>query len=125
MHFRSELEKPYSRVWVLSDDETDQEIWAFAVFWMLFDEAQLLNVVVDLPYRGGGHAQRVIRQGVNDAIRAGLKRISLDVRTTNTAAIGLYQKLGFTVRHVRKSFYSNGEDSYLMALDLEGVALTF
>jgi [ribosomal protein S18]-alanine N-acetyltransferase len=119
-HFQAELEKPYSKIWVLTDDETDTEIAAYLAFWMMYDECQILNVGVDLPFRGMGHAQFLIRRAIDQALRTGLKRALLDVRKSNVPAIQLYQKLRFTVQHVRKGFYADGEDAYGMVLSLEG-----
>ena len=119
-HFQAEIEKPYSKIWVLTDDETDTEVAAFLVFWMMYDECQILNIAVDIPFRGRGYAQLLIRKAIDQALKAGLKRAILDVRKGNTPAIQLYQKLRFTVQHVRKGFYTDGEDAYGMVLSLEG-----
>ena len=116
--FKGELEKPYSHTLVMTDEETDQIIAAYVVFWTIGEGAHILNVAVDLPYRGLGFAQRLIRKVADLALRQSLKTVVLDVRKSNLAAIQLYQKLGFTIQTVRKKFYSNGEDAYGMSLDL-------
>jgi ribosomal protein S18 acetylase RimI-like enzyme len=41
------------------------------------------------------------------------------VRKSNASAIALYQGLGFVITHVRKGFYSDGEDAYQMARYLD------
>ncbi len=123
--FRGEMEKPYAQILVLTDDETDSEIFGYIVSWSLFEECQILNVVVDLPHRGLGYAQKMIRQVVQQALRAGLKRVLLDVRKGNLPAVQLYQKLSFNVTQVRRAFYSDGEDAYLMTLDLTGPKVDF
>ena len=117
-HFRAELEKPYSEVLVMTDDETDAHIAGYIVFWLMFDECQILNVAVDLPYRGLGLAKRMLRQVVTLADKKGVHRIILDVRKSNGAAVQLYQSLGFVISRVQKAFYSNGEDAYGMTLSL-------
>jgi ribosomal-protein-alanine N-acetyltransferase len=121
--FRSEIEKPYCRVLLLTDDETDAEIAGYVVFWLMFDEAQILNIGVDLPHRGMGFAKKMIRQVVAEALKKEIRKILLDVRKTNTAAISLYQAMRFTIRQVRKGFYSNGEDAYTLLLDLDAAEL--
>ncbi|KAJ3761689.1 acyl-CoA N-acyltransferase [Lentinula raphanica] len=46
--------------------------------------------------------------------------VSLHVRETNKAAIGLYRDtLGFEVADVEKGYYADGEDAYMMRLNLE------
>jgi ribosomal-protein-alanine N-acetyltransferase len=116
--FQEELEKPYSQFLLLTDDETDAVIAGYCVAWKLFDEFQLLNIAVDLPHRGLGYAKRMLNHLASQAHREGLKRVILDVRKSNLAAISLYQRCGFSIAHIRKGFYSNGEDAYQMALDL-------
>jgi ribosomal-protein-alanine N-acetyltransferase len=117
--FRAELDKPYSRVLLLTDDETDTQIAGYVVFWLMFDEAQILDIAVDLPHRGLGHGKRMIRQVVTEALRKDIRRVVLDVRKGNAAAIALYQSMRFTIAQIRKGFYSNGEDAYTMVLDLD------
>ena len=123
-HFRAELEKPHSQILVMTDDETDSTIAAYLVFWFLFDEAQILNVGVDLPHRGMGLAKALIRQVIGLALKRQIQKVVLDVRKSNDAAIQLYQSLKFTVSQVRKGFYSNGEDAYTMTLDLTNEPLS-
>jgi [ribosomal protein S18]-alanine N-acetyltransferase len=123
--FEAELSKPYSQFLVLSDDETDSKVMGYIVFWLMFDECNILNVVVDLPYRGTGLAKKMIRQAVNAAVRKGIRKVLLEVRKSNQAAIQLYQSMRFAVIHVRKGFYSNGEDAYQMALYLDGPNIEF
>ena len=42
--------------------------------------------------------------------------ISLHVRKSNRAALGLYRDtLGFTVKDIEKSYYADGEDAYFMS----------
>jgi ribosomal-protein-alanine N-acetyltransferase len=116
--FQSEFEKPYSHTLVMTDEETDQVIGAYIVYWTIGEESHILNVAVDLPYRGLGLAQKLIRKVIDLSLRQGVKKVVLDVRKSNNSAIQLYQKLGFTIQTVRKAFYSNGEDAYGMVLDL-------
>lgn len=121
--FKGELEKPYARVLLLTDDETDTQVAGYVVYWLLYDEAQILNIAVDLPHRGMGFAQLLIRKVVTEAIYKNVHKVLLDVRKGNTAAIQLYQKMRFTIAQVRKGFYSDGEDAYTMALDIDSAGV--
>jgi ribosomal-protein-alanine N-acetyltransferase len=123
--FEGELAKPYCRFLLMTDDETDSEIAGYVVFWTMFDECQLLNIAVDLPHRGLGFAKQMIRHLVNVASQKNAKRVILDVRKSNAAAIGLYQALGFSISHVRKAFYSDGEEAYQMTLEMTGERVEF
>ncbi len=121
-HFLKEFEKPFSEILVLSDDETDERIAGFIVFWIMGADCQVLDLVVDLPYRGMGYARQLLAHAVKKALRAECKRVILEVRRSNAPAIGLYQAQRFSISHVRKGFYSNGEDAFVMELDLQDQA---
>ncbi|KAK7470463.1 N-terminal acetyltransferase A complex catalytic subunit ard1 [Stygiomarasmius scandens] len=46
--------------------------------------------------------------------------VSLHVRKSNRAALGLYRDtLGFTVKDIEKKYYADGEDAYAMHLSLK------
>lgn len=117
-NFQAELEKPFSHVLVLTDDETDAIIAGYAVFWLINEECQILNLAVDTPFRRKGLGKLILQQIVRQAERHKMKQITLEVRKSNMPAIQLYQNNHFLTTHVRKEFYSNGEDAYHMVLNL-------
>ncbi len=121
-HFSSELSKPYCQFLVLTDDETDSLIAGYIVCWMMAEECQVLNIAVDLPFRRLGFASLMIRKCIQLAESKGINKITLEVRKSNAAAVQLYQSLNFNILHIRKGFYSNGEDAYHMSLSLDEVA---
>jgi ribosomal-protein-alanine N-acetyltransferase len=116
--FNAELGKPYCRFLVFTDDETDSLIAGYLVAHLLFDAAELLNLVIAPEWRRQGFAQAMLRKLTDLTLAQGIKRIFLDVRKSNDAALQLYQCQNYSIRQVRRQFYSNGEDSYQMALDL-------
>jgi ribosomal-protein-alanine N-acetyltransferase len=118
-NLRTELEKPYARCLVLTDDETDELVAGYIVYWIMFEECHVLNVAVDLPFQRRGLARQMVRKAADEALKKNIHKVLLDVRKSNEAAVALYQSLGFVVTHVRKGFYSDGEDAYQMALFME------
>jgi ribosomal-protein-alanine N-acetyltransferase len=44
--------------------------------------------------------------------------IYLEVRVSNTGAIKMYERLRFEIKSRLRSYYRDGEDAYLMALEL-------
>jgi ribosomal-protein-alanine N-acetyltransferase len=122
-NFEGEWEKGYSNTWVLTDDDTDREILGYVVYWLMEETIEILNIAVDFPYRGLGFAQKILQQVIREGLRQNAKRLILDVRKSNLPAVALYQKTGMAITQVRKGFYSNGEDAYHFALELEGQRL--
>lgn len=116
--FEQELNNPYSQILVLTDDETDEMRVGYVVFWTLPDEIHLLNIAVDLDWRGLGLGKKLMSVVINEAHRKILKQIFLEVRSGNQAARGLYQKLGFKELPIKKKYYSDGEDAVPMILSL-------
>ena len=66
------------------------------------------------------------RQGVGAALVAeglrrleglGVRRCWLEVRPSNQAARGLYERLGFRPAGCRRAYYSDGEDALVYARD--------
>ena len=82
-------------------------------------EAYVANVAVSRKYRRSGIASALLGEAEKGAKERGCEFISLEVRKSNVPAISLYEKRGYTVRGVRKNFYSDPtEDGIIMTLDL-------
>ncbi len=80
------------------------------------DVWHLMNVAVDPQRRREGIATRLIERlfggGEPDA------RYTLEVRTSNSAAIHMYERFGFRAAgHRRRYYHDNGEDALIMWLE--------
>ena len=51
---------------------------------------------------------------LHEAKEAFCERISLEVRVSNERAQNLYRKYGFETISIRKNYYENAEDAYVM-----------
>jgi len=60
-----------------------------------FRGAQILSIAVAPAARGRGAASALLAQAVDYLSRRGVRRIKLEVRPENTAALHLYRKFGF------------------------------
>jgi putative acetyltransferase len=60
-----------------------------------------MGVIAD--FRGQGIGERLMRTTVEAAIKKGMTRIELEVRTGNAAAIKLYKKVGFELEGTRRA----------------------
>lgn len=85
------------------------------VYWVLAGEAQLLNVAVRPDWRGTGLGRRLVQHVIAAAEAGRAHLVTLEVRRSNVAAIGLYAALGFAVVAVRARYYQdNDEDALVM-----------
>ncbi|NUM88665.1 MAG: GNAT family N-acetyltransferase [Bdellovibrionales bacterium] len=117
--FRAELSKKFSHFWVLTDDETDENVFAYVVFSLPGDQLHVQTLGVERDSRRKGHARKLLRDVISFGLRNEAASVALEVRKGNEAAIKLYQGLGFVVVHVRKGGYPDGEDAYSMELRLD------
>ncbi len=76
------------------------------------DEAEILNFVVDANYQRQGIGQRLFDKIKEDLPQ--LKKITLEVKASNTKALNFYYKNGFTKIDVRKKYYKDGEDALVL-----------
>ncbi len=118
-HFLAEMEKPYAQVLVLTDDETDEVVMGYIVFWQIEDSLEVLNIAVSLSHRGLGLGMKLLGHAIREGIRANQKKVTLEVRKSNLPAIHLYQKMKMTITQIRKGFYSNGDDAYHFEVPLD------
>ena len=94
----------------------DGEIVGYAVIdTQVLPESELFNIAVDPEHRGKGFSKLLMDAALADVIQRGAETVLLEVRASNAAAIGLYEKYGFKQNGVRKGYYSQPkEDAVLM-----------
>lgn len=80
--------------------------------YYFFQEAEVLNFVVDESYQRQGYGQKLFDKMVEDM--KDVKKITLEVRASNIKGINFYTKNGFKQVGVRKKYYKNGEDALLL-----------
>lgn len=94
--------------------EEDGRIVGYGCLRVLFEAADVDNIAVDSPYRGRGYGEKLLGILLDRARSLGARECLLEVRVSNAAAIGLYQKYGFLQIAVRKKYYEDGEDALVM-----------
>ncbi|PLB40869.1 peptide alpha-N-acetyltransferase MAK3 [Aspergillus candidus] len=73
-------------------------------------------------YRGRGIATKLVRMAIDAMIARDADEIALETEITNTAAIKLYERLGFLRSKRLHRYYLNGNSAYRLVLYLkEGV----
>ena len=85
-------------------------------------EAQVYNIAIAPEYRREGIGEALLRHLIGKAEDDGCVLVTLEVRSSNEAAMSLYTKLGFREVGRRKGYYAKGgEDAVLMDLDLRRI----
>ena len=107
------IQKPDALYLVM--EEADKPVAVCGIL-MVLDEGDISNVVVDPEYRQKGIAYELLKSAMNMASQEyGINAFTLEVRKSNKAAIGLYEKLGFVSEGIRPKFYEKPvEDALIM-----------
>ena len=81
-------------------------------------KGHVVSVAVLDDRRGKGLGKALMLEGINGVMQRKADEIYLEVRASNTGAIKMYEKLKFDTKSRLRSYYRDGEDAYLMALEL-------
>jgi len=77
-------------------------------------EAEIVSLAVHPDYRRRGVADALMRRTLDALRKAGVRRVSLMVRTGNTAGEQLYRAHGFRRVRLERRYYEDGGDGFLM-----------
>ena len=99
------------------------EIIGYGVMSVGAGEAHILNLCVNAHFRCRGVGRHMLEYLVERARAAGMAEAFLEVRPSNTAAIRLYQSMGFEQVGIRRGYYQaigGREDASVLKLSLSG-----
>jgi ribosomal-protein-alanine N-acetyltransferase len=115
-HFESELSGRYSFPFVA---ELVGRVVGFVCLVSLFEEAQILDIAVSPDQRGRGIARLLMEHACSVAREQHAEVLSLEVRASSAAAIGLYRQAGFRQVGIRTNYYDSSEDALLLEKNLK------
>ncbi len=111
--FLNEIRNDLARYYSLHTSEG--ELAGYAGCWHILDEAHITTIAIAPEYRKRHYGQALLKQIIDDCYKEKIKYITLEVRVSNTPAINLYSKYGFTSFGTRKKYYqNNNEDALIM-----------
>ena len=115
--FASELAKP-SSICLGAFDPDSWELVGYLVISRYVDAWHVMNVAVAPDHRRRGVATTLLERLFELTAGRGRRGYTLEVRVSNRDAIGLYERLGFQARGVRRGYYTdNREDALIMWKD--------
>jgi ribosomal-protein-alanine N-acetyltransferase len=99
--------------------EYQGRVIGYAGVWLIVDEGHVTNIAVHPDFRGRHLGETLLRALMAECVGQGIRRMTLEVRVSNTVAQNLYRKLGFVGVGTRKGYYTdNNEDALIMWADL-------
>lgn len=99
-------------VGVLAEEEG--EIVGYACGTAMFETAEIDDVAVAEGYRRQGIAAALLGAMERESLALGAETLLLEVRVSNSPAMRLYLKEGFSGLYARPRYYPDGEDALVM-----------
>ncbi len=117
--FRETLAFPLS-VNFVARKKVDNSMIGYANFYLIKDEAHMLNIAVAPESRKKGRAGELLGHAIQALRGRGAEEFFLEVREGNADAINLYRKFGFRMVGRRRRYYvETNEDALVMHMKVE------
>ena len=97
--------------------EAQGRMVGYAVFMPAVEEIHLLNISIAAEYQRQGQGSALLDEMLNIVRGSNVRRVILEVRPSNIAALGLYRSAGFSELAMRRGYYPAGngrEDALVM-----------
>ncbi len=116
--FKRELRKKREHAY-LYVAKLDKRVIGYIVFYIFSGEGHIYNIAVDTAYRRRGIGKYLLESALEIIEKNGVDEVFLEVSVRNAAALELYKKYHFQVFGVRKRYYSNGDDAYVLRKEMK------
>ncbi len=97
------------------------QIVGYCGLMCLGQTADIQTIAVVPAWEGRGIGRELMRLMLQDARSRGAREVLLEVRADNPRAQELYERAGFSRIHVRKKYYRDGVDAWVMRLEFPPV----
>jgi len=84
----------------------------------LVRKGHLISIAVLEQFRRRGIASSLLKTTIERLVKKKVNEFYLEVRVSNYPAINLYRKFNFVITNKIPSYYSDGEDAYVMTVKL-------
>ncbi len=98
--------------------EEDGAVAAYGGMVVFGEQAQVQLIGVAEMYRRCGRGSMILEDLISIAREKGVKHVFLEVRVSNSPALLLYLKHGFSGLYARSRYYADGEDAIVMMKEL-------
>jgi ribosomal-protein-alanine N-acetyltransferase len=103
--------------------QTEHELLGYVVAQVLPSSGtrigHVISIAVEPLHRREGIGAQLMQEIIRRLLEQKCTRVQLEVRVHNTAALLLYEKLGFHHEEILRGYYREGENGVLLTLDLE------
>ncbi len=94
--------------------EKNGRIVGYIIARIVYDRGHIIAIAVHPKYRRCGIGTALMEKIFDIFKEYGIKKVWLEVRVSNSAAIKFYKKLGFYETKIIKHYYRDGEDALVL-----------
>jgi ribosomal protein S18 acetylase RimI-like enzyme len=101
-----ESARSFAHVWVARLDSESKSPDAFLLAWQAADAMDIIALGTACASRRLGLAKALVTELLQFSVNNQMRHLLLEVRSSNTVAIQLYQAFGFQAGRIREAYYS-------------------
>ncbi len=110
--YRNELTKKEHNIYLVA--KIDDTVIGYICLFYILDEGHITNIAVDPDYQNLKIGTQLILEEIRRAIEEGVRRLTLEVRVSNSVAQHLYEKFGFYPTGRRRGYYTDTREDALV-----------
>jgi ribosomal-protein-alanine N-acetyltransferase len=111
-------ENAFTRFFVMEDEESGQFLGHIGI-WIDIPLASILNLYV-VPEHQHHRLGSVLMDFILDYLKNNdVNTLTLEVRKSNDIAMNMYHQYGFEAVAIRRNYYADGEDAFLMLKNID------
>lgn len=95
------------------------EICGYIIADYIVDEVNIYNLCVKEEFRNKGIGTKLLKSALEISKQKKFRKVFLEVKSDNLVAKKIYESLGFKEIGIRKKYYFNGRDAFVMMLELK------
>ena len=117
-YFRLSVKRPRSNEY-LYVARREQTVVGYIIFYVLHEEAQILNIAVLPACQRQGIGKYLLASALEMIQADGEREVFLEVAVSNLPAQYLYRQFGFRICGIRKNYYGRYKDAYVLRKGVE------
>jgi ribosomal-protein-alanine N-acetyltransferase len=98
--------------------QNESRVIGYVGFRLRSTEAHISTIAIHPEWRGRGLGELLLLTALEQGLELGVSTVTLEVRPSNHVAQRLYRKYGFRLQGVRRGYYRDGEDAWLMKVEV-------